>query len=154
MRFWPVLLIFLVACGSTATVDRDDCSTPVFTTGIDVACVIDGDTIRLSDGDYVRLIGIDTPEKGENGYTEATLALVAMINNTEIRLVKDTSETDKYGRLLRYVYAKQESQFFVNELMVKRGWARAVDYPPDSKNAELFAEAEKEARTKRAGLFR
>jgi len=51
----------------------------------------------------VRYIGMDTPEKGDPYYNKATQANATLVANKTIRLEKDVSETDKYGRLLRYV---------------------------------------------------
>ena len=68
-----------------------------------------------------------------------------------VRLEKDVSETDRYGRLLRYVYL--EDSTFVNELLVKEGYAKASTYPPDVKHADLFVEAERYARQNNKGLW-
>ena len=80
-----------------------------------VSTVIDGDTIRISTGERVRFICIDTPEKGEYYYTEATNYLKGLILNEEITLVKDVSEIDRYGRLLRYIYLRDT---FINYELV------------------------------------
>jgi endonuclease YncB( thermonuclease family) len=66
--------------------------------------VVDGDTISVSDGSTVRLIGIDTPESGECGFEEASAALVGLIDGQNVTLVPGArDDVDKYGRLLRYV---------------------------------------------------
>jgi micrococcal nuclease len=73
---------------------------------VTVTRVIDGDTIEVSDGNRVRLIGIDTPERGECGYDEATAALRSLIGGAQVRLVPGArDDVDRYGRLLRYVEA-------------------------------------------------
>ncbi|MDD3819484.1 MAG: thermonuclease family protein, partial [Actinomycetota bacterium] len=82
--------------------------------------VIDGDTIILSDGRRVRLIGINTPEHGMYFYEEAKEALEMIVLGKKVFLEKDVSEKDQYGRLLRYVYTGDLS---VNMEMVKRGFA-------------------------------
>jgi len=69
-----------------------------------VSEVIDGDTFKLSSGETVRLICVDAPEKNTKGYEEAKKFLSDLILNKEVRLEKDVSEKDSYGRLLRYVY--------------------------------------------------
>ena len=84
-----------------------------------VTRVIDGDTIEISTGERVRLICIDTPETYEEGYEKAKDYLEDLILGEEVFLVKDVSETDRYDRLLRYVYT--EDNEFVNELIVKKG---------------------------------
>ncbi len=97
-----------------------------------VKAVIDGDTIivEINGTSYrVRYIGIDTPETGDVCGSEATSANAALVDGQTVRMVKDVSETDRYDRLLRYVYV---GDTFVNGALVANGWARAVDYPPDT----------------------
>ena len=118
--------------------------------------VIDGDTVELENGQRVRYIGIDTPETkdpnrpvgcyGEEAYQKNK----SLVEGKRVRLEKDVSETDKYGRLLRYVYIGDQ---FINELLVKEGFANASSYPPDIKHQELFKKAEKTARESNLGLW-
>ncbi len=68
--------------------------------------VVDGDTINMSDGSTVRLIGIDTPERGQCGFEESSAALFQLIVGQSITLVPGArDDVDRYGRLLRYVEA-------------------------------------------------
>lgn len=75
-----------------------------------VVRVIDGDTIEIEGGDRVRYIGIDTPEtvdprKPVQCYgQEASNKNKELVEGKTVELEKDVSETDKYGRLLRYVW--------------------------------------------------
>jgi micrococcal nuclease len=105
-----------------------------------VTRVIDGDTIVVKIGNElftVRYIGINTPETDETCGADATSANESLVYNQWVSLVKDKSETDQYGRLLRYVYRGQQ---FVNAELVKSGWAEAKAYPPDTKfEAQLEA---------------
>ena len=73
-------------------------------TGVRVGYVVDGDTIRLANGRYVRLIGIDTPERGRPYYRAAKRHLDRLVEG-RVRLVNpaSTDDRDHYGRLLRYV---------------------------------------------------
>lgn len=115
--------------------------------------VLDGDTIHvgLSDGDWsVRLIGINTPETGQYYFEEAKDKTEELVGGKAVLLQKDVSETDKYGRLLRYVYL---GDLFVNAEMVKEGYAQAATYPPDVKYADLFVSLEREARENGLGLW-
>ncbi|TET50428.1 MAG: hypothetical protein E3J58_03555 [Actinomycetota bacterium] len=112
--------------------------------------VIDGDTIVLSNGDRIRFIGMNTPEEGMYFYGEARDVLKIMISGKEVRLEKDISESDQYGRKLRYVYC---DGIFVNLEMVKRGFANIFTYPPDVKYTEEFLEAERYARENDLGLW-
>lgn len=122
--------------------------------------VVDGDTIKVRiDGETqtVRYIGIDTPEtKHPNKPVEwmgpeATEANKELVAGKEVWLVKDVSETDQYGRLLRYVYLADGT--FVNAELVKQGYAQASTYPPDVEHSELFAELQSEARENERGLW-
>jgi len=97
-----------------------------------VTAIIDGDTIEVNLAGAiwrVRYIGIDTPEVGDLCSNEATNANAALVSGQTVRMVRDVSETDRYGRLLRYVYV---GDTFVNGALVSGGWAVAVDYPPDT----------------------
>src|SRR4030065_917928 len=98
--------------------------------GMFVKEVIDGDTIVLSNGSRVRLIGINTPEYGMYFFEEAREVLEAIVLEREVSLEKDITDKDKYGRLLRYVYT---GNLFVNLEMGKRGFANAYTYPTDVK---------------------
>jgi micrococcal nuclease len=124
-----------------------------------VTRVIDGDTIDvLIDGveTRVRYIGIDTPETvhpnklvecfGE----EASDKNKELVLDKKVRLVKDTSDKDKYGRLLRYVYTED---VFVNKYLIENGYANAVTYPPDVAFSDELKEVEKIARQNKYGLW-
>ncbi|HET6989403.1 MAG TPA: thermonuclease family protein [Kribbella sp.] len=73
--------------------------------GARLGYVVDGDTIRLANGQYVRLIGIDTPERGRPYYLSAKRNLDRLIDG-RVQLVNPESvdDVDHYGRLLRYVH--------------------------------------------------
>lgn len=116
-----------------------------------VTKVVDGDTIQLENGQKVRYIGIDSPEtSGECFAKEATDKNKELVLNKEVQLVKDVSETDRYGRLLRYVYV---NDIFVNNTLVREGFANAKTYRPDVKFQNQFARAEEEAKDQKKGLW-
>ncbi len=77
------------------------------TVGWVVTHIVDGDTLDVTrDGvtERVRVIGIDTPERGECGYREATDALATLVDGRAVTLVEGaTTDRDAYDRLLRYV---------------------------------------------------
>jgi len=124
--------------------------------GVFVTRVIDGDTIEIEGGQKVRYIGIDTPEVADPRKSvqcfgkEASNKNKELVEGRRVRLEKDISETDKYGRLLRYIYI---GSTFVNEILVKEGYAFSSTYPPDVKYQTLFVEAERKAREAKAGLW-
>lgn len=120
-----------------------------------VTKVIDGDTIVLMSGEVVRYIGIDTPENPNLKSTdcfarEAFEENKRLVENKKVRLKKDVSERDKYGRLLRYVYV---DSIFVNKYLVEEGYAVAVSYPPDIKYQVEFKLAEQRAKENNKGLW-
>jgi micrococcal nuclease len=126
-----------------------------------VARVIDGDTVELSTGEKVRYIGIDTPEVNNNSYksqcfaTQAKAANKRLVLGKQVILEKDVSNTDRYDRLLRYVYVvnKTGKKIFINKQLVKEGYATVFTYPPDVRYAEVFVKAEKHARNNNKGLW-
>lgn len=116
--------------------------------------IIDGDTIDVEMGGRVyrvRYIGIDAPERGTYYYQEATDANAALVEGQEVILVKDVSETDRFGRLLRYVYLLDGT--FVNAELVRRGFAQVATFPPDVRHQELYLQLQQEARDAGSGLW-
>jgi micrococcal nuclease len=95
--------------------------------------IIDGDTFKLYSGDVVRLICVDSPEKGKEGYDDSKEFLSFLILNKEVRLESDLDDRDAYGRLLRYVYVNDsysdsENEVFVNKELVTGGYASVFRY--------------------------
>jgi hypothetical protein len=85
--------------------------------------VIDGDTIDVNGGTRVRLIGIDTPERGQCGYNAATAARAGLVAGRRVALIGGArDDTDRYGRLLRYV---EVDNIDVNLAMINMGHAIA-----------------------------
>jgi endonuclease YncB( thermonuclease family) len=107
--------------------------------------VIDGDSIRVAiQGSIfeVRYIGIDTPEFDSDqrqAAEEAAEINKKVLSTSPIYLFKDQSETDKYGRLLRYVVSNDK---FVNLELVRSGHARAKKYFPDISCQSTFNQVE------------
>lgn len=111
-----------------------------------VTRVVDGDTIDVTINGQsfsVRYVGMNTPERDEACYDAAKQANALFVQGKTVRLTKDTSEADRYGRLLRYVYA---DGIFVNQALVEQGYAEVVSYPPDNAQFENFRNYESQAR--------
>jgi endonuclease YncB( thermonuclease family) len=107
--------------------------------------VIDGDTIDVEiDGEVVRVryIGMNTPERDEVCSREATEANAALVSGQTVTMVRDVSNTDRFDRLLRYVYV---GDIMVNAMLVQQGWAEAVQYPPDTAFFDSFVQLEQAA---------
>jgi micrococcal nuclease len=120
-----------------------------------VARVVDGDTFETDLGQKVRLIGVNTPEKfGKAQYygIEASQFTKEQLEGQKVYMFKDVSETDKYGRLLRYVFIKGNTVMY-NETLLQEGFANVMTYPPDVMFAKKFVIFEREARTNNTGLW-
>ena len=119
-----------------------------------VVRVVDGDTIVVAigppKGTKVRLIGMDTPERNQCLFQAATQRMRSLVEGKRVRLVRDVSSTDRYGRLLRYVYV---GDVFVNGVMVSDGYANAATFPPDVAHAREFVALERIARAAHRGLW-
>ncbi|NJL95546.1 MAG: hypothetical protein HC915_18375 [Anaerolineae bacterium] len=146
-----VLLAALVACAPLGLEDPGPAEGGAGQPG-QVTAVIDGDTIdvRLGDGavQRVRYIGVNTPEREEACYSEAVRANRALVAGQSVTLFRDVSETDRFGRLLRYVYV---GETFVNETLVTQGWAEAVRFPPDTRYWAHFSALARRAYENRLG---
>lgn len=126
-----------------------------------VSRVVDGDTIDLANGQIVRFVGIDTPETVDPRRPvgcfgkEASNETKSLLTGREIILQKDVSDVDKYKRLLRYVFLPLENgqTLFVNDYLVREGFAKVLTYPPDIKYNEEFRQAETDAKEHKKGLW-
>lgn len=115
--------------------------------------VIDGDTVDVSiDGLVfrVRYIGIDTPEKSDPFYEEATTANRELVGFQTVTLVTEITNTDQHNRLLRYLFV---GDLFVNYELMSNGYAKNFSYPPDTACQQSFLEAQLKARTAGKGLW-
>ena len=122
-----------------------------------VSETIDGDTVRLSDGNKVRILGIDTPETKDPRKPvqcfgkEASAKMKELVEGKKVILLVDASQgdKDKYGRLLRYVYSGNTD---IGAQMVKEGYAYAYTKYPVAKMEEYKA-LENEAKENNRGLW-
>lgn len=154
----PIFFISLSGCGLYYEYRSDDFHNQYLNSdnGLDdeefsiVKEVIDGDTLILSNNQRVRLIGINTPESGRYFFDEAKEILEVMVLGKKVRLERDITDKDGYGRLLRYIFL---DDLFVNLEIIKRGFANAYTFAPDVKYAEKFLEAERFARLNELGLW-
>ncbi|WP_240040914.1 thermonuclease family protein [Paenibacillus ginsengarvi] len=127
-------------------------------TQTEVKRVVDGDTFETKNGDKVRLIGMNTPEtvkpnspverygKEASNYSKKTLT------GKTVYLFADAGDTDKYGRLLRYVFLEGEAEMY-NETLLREGYANTMTIPPNVMFAKSFVQVEREARNKGKGLW-
>ena len=128
-----LILLYLL---SLTTTSRENQGTSVLSSEetastretVTVSRVIDGDTVELTTGEKVRYIGMDTPEIRPNECygQEATDRNKELVENKKVEMEKDISKTDRYGRLLRYVYVGDK---MINRVLVQEGYARVATYP-------------------------
>jgi micrococcal nuclease len=132
-----------------------------------VTRVVDGDTIsvELPDGsdEYVRYIGIDTPETVKPGTSvqcggpEAHDVNERLVGGRTVTLRFDAERRDVYGRLLAYVYLPGRRRggrpLFVNAELARRGLARTLTIAPNDSFAPLFARLAGRAGVRGRGLW-
>ncbi len=129
---------------------------------IKVVEVIDGDTIKLSNGRLLRYIGLDTPEVrikdkgGDFEYQPQPFSLEAkefnrkLVEGKDLRIEFDIEKVDRYGRLLGYCFA---DNVFVNARLIEQGYAVLYTYPPNVKYVDLLVTAQKKAQRTKRGLW-
>ena len=146
IRLSIILLILLSSCILEVVEVNEPLSEQAY-----VARVVDGDTVVLENGEKVRFVGINTPEKWEYYYGEATQGLRDLVEYKLVILKRDVSDRDKYNRILRYVYLEDDT--FVNALMVDGGYAKAYHYPPDTLHYDQFLNIETQAKAEGIGIW-
>jgi len=143
-------LVFICSCSANYDYSR-----------IKVVKVIDGDTIKLENGETLRYIGIDTPEikikqNGRFAYKPQPFSLEAkklnekLVKNKIVRIEFDVEKTDKYKRLLGYCFV---GDTLVNKKLVEEGFAVIYTFPPNVKYVEALVNAQENARKNAKGMW-
>jgi micrococcal nuclease len=131
---------YLIIKDKPATNDLIEIPEECYNSPLMVERVIDGDTFLLCSGDTIRLLCVDTPEEGEPGYEEAKIFLENIILHKQVELVTSDSNvnTDKYERLLRWVYIANESSdgewIFINKYILEEEYGDLLVIPPETCN--------------------
>jgi len=118
---------------------------------------LDGDTLRLQDGRSVRLVGIDAPEIDRENGNHQPMALEAwrfvskLTNGRRIRLEKDQSDRDRYGRILAYAFDSNGQM--LNQQIVANGFAHVLYLQPDVKAHETLLVAQRRAMSNKQGKW-
>src|SRR5690606_5458732 len=126
---------------------------------VSIARVIDGDTLGLEDGRRVRLLGVNAPERAQNGRPAQPLAEQArhavdafFAKDKRAFLAYDLEHRDRYGRLLAHVFdARHQS---LGAMLLKQGLAFQVLVPPNLAQADCLAVKEQVARGQSRGVWR
>ncbi|MED7665843.1 thermonuclease family protein [Pseudomonas moraviensis subsp. stanleyae] len=136
------------------------CPTPAGLTSVSVQRVVDGDTLRLSDGRSVRMIGLNTPELGKQGRSDEPFAVAARkrlqalvdASGGRVGLLPGKQAKDQYGRTLAHIYSASGTNLEAQMLADGLGFQVAV-----APNVDLVAcqqAAEDSARQAGLGLWR
>lgn len=120
-----------------------------------VVKVVDGDTIDVataSGTERIRIIGLDTPERGECGFSEASAAMADLVAGRSVRLLRDPTQDnrDRYGRLVRHVHRGNTSAAVE---MIRRGHSAEYLYGAEYQNRSAHLRAEREARAAKVGMW-
>ncbi len=124
---------------------------------LEVEYVYDGDTVKLKNGQKVRLSGINTPEvenrhhSGEPLGETARQWLIEKLNGETIRLETGPEKHDKYGRLIAHVFTRKGEH--INALLLKNGLAFVTPHPPNLNYMDTLLQAQREAEAKGLGLW-
>lgn len=144
-----ILLTLLAGCSGSGNKSSDS-----FTAKVD--WVSDGDTVRLDDGQKIRLVGVNTPELANNGNLaepfakEARQFLRQLVDKQTVQVITGEQSHDKYGRLLAYVFHDDTD---VQLELLKQGFASVIAIPPNVRMAERYLVAESEARRDGIGIW-
>ncbi len=165
---WVVIAAVLAALGGRISLGGGGASSsggldlsPTQTTSARVVRVVDGDTIHVRAGgreDTVRYIGIDTPESVKPDTPVQCFAKEAshensrLVDGQAVRLVLDREARDRYGRLLAYVYRASDG-LFVNEQLVKLGFAKTLEIRPNTRYANRFSVLQIAAQARGRGMW-
>lgn len=104
------------------------------TTGV-VTRVIDGDTIVVNN-ESVRLLGINTPERGEKYYSEAKEFLNNLLFNKTVSMKSGKEKYDLYNRRLAYIYLNDKKE--INLKLINEGYASPY-FPNEEKREEYYS---------------
>jgi micrococcal nuclease len=116
--------------------------------------VLDGDTIELTGGDRLRLLAMDTPEKGEKYHDEAMNLLASMTLGKPVKLEYGRNRRDRYGRLLAYVYV--DDTLLANQVILDSGLAYLYLFEDnDLQKGEVkrMLESQRSAMARHVGLW-
>jgi endonuclease YncB( thermonuclease family) len=146
MRLRLALLIALaVIIAGCTTIAPGSSREPAY-----VSTVVDGDTLRLADGRTVRLLDINTPERGQPYHGAATERLRALVANRTVQLEQGPVNSGQYGRLLRYVHVNGT---LVNAELVRDGLATPYYVEERGKHRGEIDQAMQDAREQGRGIW-
>lgn len=112
--------------------------------------VIDGDTVELGDGTTVRLTGINSPERDQPFYEEATAYTRSLLEGKTVGVEMDVEPEDQYGRTLAYLWIGDRLASYE---IVRAGYANRLSIAPNIKYEVYIEQAEEKAVAEGAGIW-
>lgn len=137
----------------------NNCSVNKYHKTVQVEKVYDGDTLRLIDGRKLRLIGINTPERGQDGnrdepyYQEAKDSLKQIVKNNKnkLHIVYGDDKYDRHKRLLAHIYTVSGEN--ITATLIRKGLGFVIAVPPNTRLLGCYQEAEREAQQNQRGIW-
>lgn len=167
-RGW-ITLILLILLLSVSLILKNDKLIDSIQSIAEVTKVIDGDTVDvlMENGktERIRLIGVNTPEKGQPYFSECSDFTREKLLNEQVYLEFDVAEKDKYQRFLAYIWLSppQDTETplleeikldMFNAQLLLSGYGQVMTVPPNVKYQEYFLIFEREARENKRGLWK
>lgn len=153
------LFAFIALAFFTPPLFANSCAVSQFHEIAQVAQVYDGDTIKLVDGRKLRLIGINTPERGRDGkndepfYLEAKKQLQNIIrkSNNQVKIVFGKDKRDRYKRFLAHIFTQDNKN--ITATLIKNGMGFTIAIPPNIQLLDCYQNAEHEAQKEKRGIW-
>ena len=154
------LFAFIAFSIFSAPLSANNCSVKQIHETAQVAHVYDGDTVKLVDGRKIRLIGINTPERGRDDkqdepyYLAAKNQLQDIIdkNNHQIKIAFGKDKHDRYKRLLAHIFTIDDKN--ITATLIKNGMGFTIAVPPNIHLLNCYQDAESEAQKNKRGIWR
>jgi micrococcal nuclease len=125
---------------------------PFSITDIQVARVVDPETIELQDGERIKLIGVKAPKAAPGGPFQYVQELQQLIEGKRVDIELDLQRTDSQGRTLAYVYLKDGT--FVNAELLNQGYAEPETEPLNRRYKEYFDRLYDDAKRNNRGVWK
>ncbi|MBT9130439.1 MAG: Thermonuclease [candidate division WS2 bacterium] len=167
-RGWITLILIVLALSFTLFLNDTQQPDSAFS-ALEVVKIIDGDTIDvlLENGETarVRLIGVNTPERGRPYFSESTAYTKGKLLGKQIYLEFDVAKKDRHQRFLAYIWLipppnydmpsleEIKSNMFNTQLLLS-GYGQVMTLPPNVKYQDYFLTFEREARENKRGLWK
>ena len=127
----------------------------------EVLRVVDGDTFGIArkreEVVIVQILNMSVPDRGECYYSETKKTLTDLLKNKKVKLEKDVSGVDSYGRFLRHVYllsrTEDDDNAIVAKFMIENDWAQALSVLSDVKYKTYLARFGTEAKAEKLGVW-